>query len=82
MGTFKLNPPQRHFLDLASLTPEEAREIIDKGKALKQAVTGSGKGFVHPDRPLADKSLAMIFEKPSTRTRVSFEMAIHIIHML
>ena len=77
MGTFKLNPPQRHFLDLASLTPEEAREIIDKGKALKQAVTGSGKGFVHPDRPLADKSLAMIFEKPSTRTRVSFEMAIH-----
>jgi len=75
----RLKKPFRHFLDLACLTPQEAREIIEKAKSLKATATkqGQGKGFVHPDRPLADKSLAMIFEKPSTRTRVSFEMAMH-----
>jgi len=79
MSNFRLKHNQRHFLDLAALDPDAAREIIDKAKSLKATATeeGHGKGFVHPDRPLADKSLAMIFEKPSTRTRVSFEMAMH-----
>ncbi|MFC7049284.1 ornithine carbamoyltransferase [Emcibacter nanhaiensis] len=77
MTAFKLDAPQKHFLDLASLSKAEAREIIEKAKTLKEVARGHGKGFVHPDRPLDDKSLAMIFEKPSTRTRVSFEMAIH-----
>ena len=79
MSHFKLKKPMRHFLDLAALTPDEARDIIEKAKALKITATedGNGKGFIHPERPLADKSLAMIFEKPSTRTRVSFEMAMH-----
>ncbi len=79
MSNFNLKKPYRHFLDLATLTRGEARDIIDKARALKiiATETGHGKGFIHPDRPLADKSLAMIFEKPSTRTRVSFEMSIH-----
>lgn len=79
MSNYRLKNPLRHFLDLASLTQDEARDIIEKAKALKATATqeGNGKGFIHPDRPLADKSLAMIFEKPSTRTRVSFEMSIH-----
>jgi len=79
MSNFRLKKPYRHFLDLAALTPADARDIIEKAKSLKATATeeGHGKGFVHPDRPLADKSLAMVFEKPSTRTRVSFEMSMH-----
>lgn len=79
MSNFRMKEPYRHFLDLATLSPADAREIIDKAKSLKATATeeGHGKGFIHPDRPLADKSLAMVFEKPSTRTRVSFEMSMH-----
>ncbi len=79
MNDFGLSNNCRHFLDLTALSKKEARSIIEKAKILKAVATkdGRGKGFIHPDRPLADKSLAMIFEKPSTRTRVSFEMAIH-----
>lgn len=55
----------RHFLDLDRFDPATLRALIDLGKAYK---AGSG-----PQRPLAGKILAMVFEKPSTRTRVSFE---------
>jgi ornithine carbamoyltransferase len=57
----------RHFLDLDRFEPGELRHILDLGFAYK-----SGR---RRDRPLAGKTLAMIFEKPSTRTRVSFEVA-------
>ncbi|MEO0035036.1 MAG: hypothetical protein RLZZ501_1059 [Pseudomonadota bacterium] len=55
----------RHFLDIDRFEPEILRGLIDLGKAYK-----AGQG---PQRPLAGKILAMVFEKPSTRTRVSFE---------
>jgi len=60
----------RHFLDLSEIPKAELRGIIGKSRALK---AGRGKGA--PERPLAGKALAMIFDKPSTRTRVSFEVA-------
>jgi len=57
----------RHFLDLDLFDTASLRRIIDLGKSYKKGVD------VYGPRPLAGKLLAMIFEKPSTRTRVSFE---------
>ncbi|MDG1438679.1 MAG: ornithine carbamoyltransferase [Emcibacteraceae bacterium] len=79
MTDYKLLENHKHFLDISALTPEGARYIIEKAKELKKTArdVNMSKGFVHPDEPLKNKALAMIFEKSSTRTRVSFEMAIH-----
>jgi ornithine carbamoyltransferase len=61
-------PPNlpRHFLDLDQFDSVALRGILDLGFAYKNG---------RRERPLAGKTLAMIFEKPSTRTRVSFEVA-------
>jgi ornithine carbamoyltransferase len=59
----------RHFLDLDRLPAEELRHILDLGAGFKNDRPPAGEA-----RPLAGKALAMIFEKPSTRTRVSFEL--------
>ena len=59
----------RHFLDLDLLDTATLRQILEAGKAFKRAGRGGAA-------PLAGRTLAMIFEKPSTRTRVSFEVAI------
>jgi ornithine carbamoyltransferase len=58
--------PPRHFLDIDQYAAGELRDIIDLGFAYKNG---------RRDRPLEGRTLAMIFEKPSTRTRVSFEVA-------
>ena len=60
--------PPRHFLDLDQFDSAALRRILDLGFAYKNG---------RHDRPLAGKTLAMIFEKPSTRTHVSFEVAMH-----
>ena len=65
----------KHFLDLDQVDPRTLRQILDHGKAMKKQRANGGPGGGHP-QPLAGKTLAMIFEKPSTRTRVSFEIAI------
>ncbi|PDT41955.1 MULTISPECIES: ornithine carbamoyltransferase [Sinorhizobium] len=59
----------RHFLDLSAMTATDLRTIIDDARARKTA-TKAGTA----EKPLAGKMLAMIFEKPSTRTRVSFDV--------
>ncbi|HWT57601.1 MAG TPA: ornithine carbamoyltransferase [Rhizobium sp.] len=59
----------KHFLDLSAVTSADLRTIMNDALARKQAFK-AGKG----DKPLAGKMLAMIFEKPSTRTRVSFDV--------
>ena len=56
----------RHFIDLAELPRETLRSIVDDSRRMKGAAR---------ERPLDGRSLAMIFDKPSTRTRVSFDVA-------
>jgi ornithine carbamoyltransferase len=64
-----------HFLDLAGATTAGLRAILDEAHRRKPARAGLPKGTPDADAPLAGHTLAMIFEKPSTRTRFSFDMA-------
>lgn len=69
---FSLPPSQRHFLDLCDLAPEDLRGILDGARRIKARRRAPLPG----DKVLAGKSIAMIFEQPSMRTRMSFDMAI------
>jgi ornithine carbamoyltransferase len=64
-----------HFLDLSATPAADLRAMLDAARAMKAARAGRPKGAADAGRPLAGRALAMIFEKPSTRTRVSFDMA-------
>jgi ornithine carbamoyltransferase len=63
----------RHFIDIDSLEPRSLRRMIDNAHAMKKA----GKRVPASLRPagVEDAVLGLIFEKPSTRTRVSFDIA-------
>ena len=65
--------PPRHFLDIDQLDAGTLRRILDMGHAMKKA----GKRVPAKLKPpgIADAVLMLIFEKPSTRTRVSFDVA-------
>ncbi|WP_370688734.1 ornithine carbamoyltransferase [Roseomonas sp. GC11] len=60
--------PPRHFLELSDFDPATLRHMLD--------LASQAKAGRIPEKPLAGKSVALIFEKPSTRTRVSFEVGI------
>ena len=63
-----------HFLDLHTTPADELRQILDQAKAMKQARADRPRGAPDDDQPLAGRMVALIFEKPSTRTRVSFDV--------
>lgn len=69
--TAQAKPTVRHFLSLLDLTPDELRTLIRRATELKLSLRA---GEIH--EPLKNQTLGMIFEKSSTRTRISFEAGI------
>ncbi|MGR3759939.1 ornithine carbamoyltransferase [Roseobacteraceae bacterium NS-SX3] len=65
-----------HFLDIHKTDPADLRAIIDQAVAMKQARLGRPKAMPDDEQPLAGRMVALIFEKPSTRTRVSFDVGV------
>jgi ornithine carbamoyltransferase len=63
----------RHFVDLTDIPREELRGMIESSIAMK---TARKKSRASEKKPLTGQTLAMIFDKPSTRTRVSFDVGI------
>lgn len=65
------NKPVRHFLSLLDLSPDELRALVRRASELKR-ILRAGELY----EPLKNQTLGMIFEKSSTRTRISFEAGI------
>jgi len=65
-----------HFLDIDKTDPADLRRMIDHARAMKDARRGQPKGTPDAEQPLANHIVALIFEKPSTRTRVSFDVGV------
>ncbi|ABG31301.1 ornithine carbamoyltransferase [Roseobacter denitrificans] len=65
-----------HFLDIHLTDPADLREIIDQAAIMKSARKGRPRGAPDDTQPLKDRIVALIFEKPSTRTRVSFDVGV------
>ena len=65
-----------HFLDIHKTSAEDLRAMIDSAKSVKSARAGLPKAAPDQDLPVKDRMMALIFEKPSTRTRVSFDVGV------
>ena len=66
----------KHFLDINKTDPDALRSIIDNAITMKQAFKDAQRQHFDIDTPLAGRVVALIFEKPSTRTRVSFDVGV------
>ena len=66
----------KNFINISDCSSVELRSIIEEAKQRKQNRSGLNKSSPDKDKPFEGKSMAMIFEKPSTRTRMSFDIAI------
>jgi ornithine carbamoyltransferase len=67
-------PMLRHFLDLSDFDSDTLRALISAARQRKKARAGLSRGAIDADKPLEGKILALIFERPSTRTRISFDV--------
>ena len=66
----------KHFLDIHTTDADDLRYMTDLGRTMKTARQGRPKGAADDEQPLAGHMVALIFEKPSTRTRVSFDVGV------
>ena len=65
----------KNFINLSDIDKRELRQIVDYAKSQKQKRSSLEKSAIDPEAPLTDKTLILIFEQSSTRTRLSFEIA-------
>ena len=65
-----------HFLDINRTGADDLRHIIDTARRMKDARNSRPRGMADDETPLAGRMVALIFEKPSTRTRVSFDVGV------
>ncbi len=65
-----------HFLDIHKTDKDALRSIIDAARTMKTARAGRPRGAADDALPLEGRMVALIFEKPSTRTRVSFDVGV------
>ena len=66
----------KNFINISDLSSKELRTIIEEAKSRKLNRKNLNKSAPDADKPFEGKSMAMIFEKPSTRTRMSFDIAV------
>ena len=71
-GTAPLEPPLKHYLQFKDFSAEEYAYLFERAAVIKRRFKNFEKYT-----PLVDRTLAMIFEKASTRTRVSFEAGMY-----
>ncbi len=66
----------RKFINIADISKKDLRLIIENAKTRKKKRSDLNKNAIDIDAPLDGKILIMLFEKPSTRTRISFDLAV------
>ena len=66
----------KNFINISDISKADLRKILDNAKSRKEKRSNLNKNSIDPDAPLDGKILIMLFEQPSTRTRISFDLAV------